>query len=1027
MQGYSKYVVCVLTVLLVGLLSGSGSADDERLILRDFRAAGADFAFLQWEKAVKQGPEGLEVGGPQTRGQGGFGVNAAANLGAFGDAVPVIRVKLGEHNQATRINLNITDGDGTELTFRYLLSGASREQFTVLYPVSGAELSSDIAINKPGDVPGMNLETIKSWSVVGDWSGQTVHLVLQEIAVTRDIPQSVLQSRAEAVEETRVRVEREQRQAEQERQKLERMLSTGVEHHPDGPRVERVYPIGPTMIGIEIQDRFVEPVGQVYYEPQPGDQIKRDGREVWTWENGEPVLSKIHLEVMRPREGAQPERLGSLAIRAGKVWREITSTGRPITPETLGEAAAYRVSSDDDERYAQPVQPVQVHVKRKPNAYRGQATMVRVYLELPEPLQAGRTYTVGFQAVNTAQPSVSYTHETRGTRSEAVHVSHIGFRPDDPFKQGKLSLWLGTGGAHEFAADGQPPRFEVVDEATGEAVFTGRAELAKAADDSESHVHGRNYAQTPVYTLDFSSLNRPGAYRIYVENVGCSYPFRIAEDTWAEAFRLSMEGVLVHRSGVEMNVPGIEFRRPRTMHPEDAGFDVYPLSITRLEGETAAVQKAATELVESGELPTPLPNAWGGYMDAGDWDRRANHLDHSYLLLELYEIFPDRFRDLKLNLPTDEADDNLPDLLNEALWNLAFYRRMQEPDGGVRGGIESTEHPRKGEASWQESLFVGAFAPDPVSSQRFAGKAAKFARLVADLNPALAAEYRQAAIKAWDWSEAHGDEVMASLSDSTKKTGYNNVFDQLNTARNLAAVELYWLTGDEKYHQVFKETTMLATMDRPRQLLREGEALFAYARLPDHLGDAASKDKARMFITTMADRGLVYGDGNSFGITSTDSMPPMGWVHYFSVPSNNSVSIPRAYVLTGDQKYLAGLIRAANFAAGCNPDNRALTTGLGHDPVRWPLHLDSRVSGQWAPRGITVCGQSDPAERYTFEDWAHTWIFANTMVPHSRTWPAYEAYSDIAVLASMNEYTINAILRNAYNWGILAARPDLAN
>ncbi len=739
------------------------------------------------------------------------------------------------------------------------------------------------------------------------------------------------------------------------------------------------------------------------------------------------IVASGDIEVVRQHEGGRKEKLGDLAIGAGKVWPGLEPNGTPLVSETPGEPAAYRVFSATGARYREPVRPARVFVKRKPNAYRGQATLARVYLELPHPLVEGQEYTIHFRAVNTADATVTYTHQPRRTRSEAVHVSHIGYRPDDPYKQGKLSLWLGTGGAHAFAADGRGPRFEVIDQATDKPVHEGRAELAKAADEKETFQEGRNYAKTPVYTLEFSPLDRPGEYRLYVEGVGCSYPFRIAPDAWEDAFKISLAGVLAHRSGMELGPPVLDYRRPRNMHPANEGFAVYPIGTTRLEGEVKAVRQSADALAAADALPEPVADAWGGYMDAGDWDRRSGHLKGSYLLLELYELFPERLKGLKLNLPENEAGNDLPDILDEALWNLAFYKRLQLPGGGVRGGVESTAHPRPGEASWQESLFVGAFAPDPVTSHLFAAKAAKWARLTTDLRPELAVEYRRAAIKAWKWAEADGRGVIEALPPE-RKTGHNNALAQLNIARNLAAVELYWLTGDAKYHEAFEKATILNKIDKPSALLGEQSALFTYARLPESLGDAALKARAKMFITTMADRGLAFAEGNSYGITSPDpGMPPMGWVGYFSLPGNKSLALPRAYVLTGDVKYLGGTVRSANFAAGCNPDNRALTTGIGHDPVRWPLHNDSRISGQRAPRGITVCGQSDPAERYEFENWAHIWIFRKTMTPDSRTWPAYEAYSDIAVLPSMNEYTIVAILHNAYTWGILAARPEEGN
>ena len=132
--------------------------------------------------------------------------------------------------------------------------------------------------------------------------------------------------------------------------------------------------------------------------------------------------------------------------------------------------------------------------------------------------------------------------------------------------------------------------------------------------------------------------------------------------------------------------------------------------------------------------------------------------------------------------------------------------------------------------------------------------------------------------------------------------------------------------------------------------------------------------------------------------------------------------LPQAWLLTRDAKYLAGAVRACQFAAGANPDNRAFTTGLGPDPVRFPLHIDSWITGQPAPAGITVYGVSDPAENYGHDAWAYTW-FLNKMVPAARTWPAHESYWDIYVVPSSNEYTIHqTMIPTAYYWGFLAAR-----
>ncbi len=100
---------------------------------------------------------------------------------------------------------------------------------------------------------------------------------------------------------------------------------------------------------------------------------------------------------------------------------------------------------------------------------------------------------------------------------------------------------------------------------------------------------------------------------------------------------------------------------------------IYRLDVTMLDGEAAVIDKAYRRLLGSGLDASLLelhPDAWGGYMDAGDWDRRSLHIRVSYLQLELFEMFPTFFEGVKLGLPRAEADNSLPDIVDEALWNL---------------------------------------------------------------------------------------------------------------------------------------------------------------------------------------------------------------------------------------------------------------------------------------------------------------------------------------------------------------------
>jgi endoglucanase len=46
-------------------------------------------------------------------------------------------------------------------------------------------------------------------------------------------------------------------------------------------------------------------------------------------------------------------------------------------------------------------------------------------------------------------------------------------------------------------------------------------------------------------------------------------------------------------------------------------------------------------------------------------------------LLDLYELFPERIGAIKLALPPAESGNAIPDVLDEVLWNLDLYRRLQ--------------------------------------------------------------------------------------------------------------------------------------------------------------------------------------------------------------------------------------------------------------------------------------------------------------------------------------------------------------
>ena len=138
-----------------------------------------------------------------------------------------------------------------------------------------------------------------------------------------------------------------------------------------------------------------------------------------------------------------------------------------------------------------------------------------------------------------------------------------------------------------------------------------------------------------------------------------------------------------------------------------------------------------------------------------------------------------------------------------------------------------------------------------------------------------------------------------------------------------------------------------------------------------------------------------------------------------SLTAPDGVSLARAHRLTGDAKYLRALVLACQTGAGANPVNLCYTTGLGHASPQHPLHIDSQVTGQAPPPGLTVLGPSNPAQMK--QDWALDFI-DKTCHPPSREWPIIEAYFDVFWYPLMCEFTVQApMAENAYVWGYLAA------
>ncbi len=947
-----------------------------------------EISYLSWAEKAAIVNDSLVV--RETDNRGGVGYLVDWNLANNADLSLVMRIKAGERNRTAACVVMLKDdkGHGARWEFPLKDAPAGINDFTTVFPRGGASLSEPNAVEEGGKP---DLAAIRQIQIMGDWLGPTDMDI--EVAGVWLVPPTpaVAAARNEILQKRLA----EEAAAKVRQQALIDQYSTRTENSPS---VEHIAAVAPNMLAIEIQAGRLIPASVIKYEPQPKD--KRTEKK-----SADGEIESIIVE----RDG---KTLGWL-IGPDRQWLTLWESveGDPLLDFIGDDPETFRVQSANDPAYAKPITPLAVYRKSRANAWaQGPGSLAHrhtYYLKLPASLVSGKTYNINLGQLNTQQQEANFTFDVSTARSEAVHVNQIGYRPDDPIKRAFVSCWLGTGGRLELPA---LFRFALVDEKSGKKAFQGNGELHYPATKDEEQARTANFNGTDVARCDFSSFNEPGRYRVVVDGIGCSYPFEIGDGTWRHAFEIQMRGLYHQRSGFELGPPYTTFQKPRDMNPADG------YKVTRTRYRTVEKGETAWEEFPGGDMGESVPQAAGGYHDAGDWNpRRVTHMRATLATLMILDLFPETIASLKLNIPPEAG---IPDILAEALFEFEFFQRIQQADGGVGYGLESKGDPLPGEVSWLNSFPSYVTKGDYAASWYFAAVGARLARLLDPFDAKRAGGIRASAVRAFEFAENdHAADFAAGLT-KTREEEWRHI-----DYRNLAALELYQLTHDEKYHTTFLQDSVL-TDDAPvlhtwGKHIQEEHA-FVYARLPENLGDAALKKRSITAMRELAEITLINATKNAFNITVPDRTKPQ-FIGFYTTP--DASALVYAHSLTGDDRYLGGIVQSTQFQSGCNPNNWVYTTGLGANPIKNAFKLDARFTGQAVPAGLTPYGNIDFAKwNGNYITWPITYIIGRTMQPNAFAWPTTEAYWDLGGWPMLEEFTVDHWSDNIIVWGYLAER-----
>ena len=510
--------------------------------------------------------------------------------------------------------------------------------------------------------------------------------------------------------------------------------------------------------------------------------------------------------------------------------------------------------------------------------------------------------------------------------TDAIRLNQVGFYPGAP----KAAFVVGA------ARD----TFYVVTADLKDTVFTGllgpRRATALSSDTTRA--------------ADFSALRTPGEYVDLVPGLGASYRFAIRPRVLEELARGALKAFYFQRASLALE-PRYAGRWSRAAGHPDTQVLVHPSA-------ASAGRPAGTVI-----------SAPGGWYDAGDYNKYiVNSGITVATLLSLYEDFPAYVRTLDVDIP--ESGHGVPDLVQEALWNLRWMLTMQDPsDGGV---YHKLTEPR----------FEGFVRPAEARSPRYVvqkstAAALDFAAVMAQASrvlrsfesrlPGLADSALTAAVHAWSWARHHPDvfydqERLNQQFEPHIETGTYGDRD-VRDEFIWAATELGVTTRQDSF---FTAVPVFPDSSAPLPNWRQVRTLAYYtlARFRAGLPPAVAGDRARLERTLVraADDLMQLASRTAYGTLMGGRAADFIWGSN-SVAANQGIALVVAYRLTGDPSYLRHALSNLDYLLGRNATGYSFVTGFGSRTPLHPHHRPSAADGIDAPVPGLLVGGPNPGRQ----------------------------------------------------------------
>ncbi len=458
------------------------------------------------------------------------------------------------------------------------------------------------------------------------------------------------------------------------------------------------------------------------------------------------------------------------------------------------------------------------------------------------------------------------------------------------------------------------------------------------------------YSSTTIRLADFSSFTGKGSFVILVPGLGHSYVFQIGDRVFAKAATAGLKAFYYQRASMPL-----EERYAGKWH-RSAG---HPDTKVLVHSSAASDARPAGTIIS-----TP-----GGWYDAGDYNKYiVNSGITMGTLLSAYEDFPDYFKSINTNIP--ESADEVPDLLNEIIYNLRWMLTMQDPaDGGVYNKCTN-------------AVFDGMVMPGITTAPRyvvqkgtaatldFAAVTAQASRIFKNFGkvlPGFADSCVSASMKAWSW--AMQNPALAYDQNAINKKylpvlltgGYGD--RKFHDEWAWAAAELFVTTGDQKYFEAYTKNTS-DSLSLPGwnnvEMLAHYTMLRFEKKMPAYVQPALQITKAKL--VQLADLYIRRSAMNAFGVVMGQSAKDFSWGSNANA-ANQGILLVNAFLQTRDRKYIHAAMTNIDYIVGRNATGYSFVTGYGSKSTMHPHHRPSVADGVTEPVPGLLAGGPNPAKQ----------------------------------------------------------------